>query len=421
MDKEQILDNVRKIVKEYFSHQVSRHFVPGKSKIGVGSPIYNEEEVTEVLNALLETQISQGKAVRTFEGLFATYTGVQHAVAVNSGSSANLIALTTFIENGDAKPGDEIIMPAATFSTVAFPAIQVGLVPVFVDVDADSYNIDANTIEKAVSSNTRLIMPVHSLGNPADMHEIQIIAKKHGLKILEDCCEAHGASINGRKVGSFGDLATLSFYVAHNITTGEGGMIFTNDRRYEHILRSVREFGRMDQEGDRFVHVKHLGIYDKKYIFERLGYNVRMTDLQASFGIHQFRKLEQFNKKRVENVQFFIDEFRRYNHLIQLPAIRRGYQHTFYAFPIIVRNGAPFKRQHLIDFLEHHGIETRPFFAGCLPDQPALSGKAIRCAGELPVSRHLRDNAFFIGCHPDIGEQERQFVVDTFRSFLQRF
>ena len=420
MDKEKALNEIRGIVKDYFSKK-KRIFIPGKTRIGVGSPIFDENEVTAVMNSLLTTSISQGESVRNFERFFADYIGIKHAVAVNSGSSANLLALTSFIENKDAKPGDEIIMPAATFSTVAFPAIQVGLIPVFVDVDKESYNISVDESRKAVSEKTSIIMPVHSLGNPAEMEGITEISNDNGLKMLEDCCEAHGASINGKKVGSFGDMATLSFYVAHNITTGEGGMIFTNSERYEELLRSVREFGRISQQGERYVKTANLGFYDKRYIFERMGYNVRMTDLHASFGIEQFKKLKELNDKRIENADYFIKKLSEYGKFIQLPQIRNGIENTFYTFQIVVRENAPFARQDIVNFLEQSLIETRPFFAGCLPDQPALEGKRIKVIGSLPVSRWLRDNAFFIGCHPGIGEEERNYVVDKISQFLGGF
>ncbi len=420
MDKETVLEKIKENAKQYFA--ATKHtFVPGKTRIGVGSPIYNEDEVTAVMNALLETNISQGKAVKNFETLFANYIGVKHAVATNSGSSANLMALTAFMERGEAKPGDEIIMPAATFSTVAFPAIQVGLVPVFVDVDDKSYNINPDEIKKAISEKTKILMPVHSIGNPCDIGKIKKISDKHDFRILEDCCEAHGASINGRKVGSYGDMATLSFYVAHNITTGEGGMIFTNSDDYEEMLRSIREFGRKKQEKERYVKVDKLGTYDVKYVFERLGYNLRMTDLQASFGIEQFKKLDKFNKTRIEIVDYFNKELKEYGNLIQLPKASPGAVHTYYGYLLAVRQDAPFTRQDIVNYLEQNQIETRAFFGGCLPDQPALHNKNIRVVGNLPVSRWLRDNAFFIGCHPGIGEEERKYVMEKFHSFLKKF
>lgn len=417
---EGVLSEIKEKIKQYIDKRESE-FIPQKSKICVGSPIFDEKEIISVLDSLLQTNISQGKVVKNFENIFADYVGVRHAIAVNSGSSANLLALNTFIENGDAKKGDEVVLPAATFATVAFPIIQLGLVPVFVDVDKESYNIDVNEIKKAVSNKTKIIMAVHSLGNPADMEEIQNISGENNIKILEDCCEAHGTSIKGKKAGSFGDMATLSFFVAHNITTGEGGMVFTNNQNYEYILRSLREFGRTSQEGERFVKTRHLGVYDRRYIFEMVGYNMRMTDIEASIGIEQFKKLENFNKKRVENANYFIKELSGYENQIQLPKIKQDTEHTFYAFPIVIKEKAPFSRQDIVNYLEGNSIETRPFFAGCLPDQPAFHNKTIKVVGDLPVSRWLRDNAFFIGCHPGIGKGEREYIIGKLSSFLNKY
>lgn len=417
---EGILSEIKEKIKQYIDKRESE-FIPQKSKICVGSPIFDEKEIISVLDSLLQTNISQGKVVKNFENIFADYVGVRHAIAVNSGSSANLLALNTFIENGDAKKGDEVVLPAATFATVAFPIIQLGLVPVFVDVDKESYNIDANEIKKAISNKTKIIMAVHSLGNPADMEEIQNISGENNIKILEDCCEAHGTSIKGKKAGSFGDMATLSFFVAHNITTGEGGIVFTNNQNYEYILRSLREFGRTSQEGERFVKTRHLGVYDRRYIFEMVGYNMRMTDIEASIGIEQFKKLENFNKKRVENANYFIKELSGYENQIQLPKIKQDTEHTFYAFPIVIKEKAPFSRQDIVNYLEGNSIETRPFFAGCLPDQPAFHNKTIKAVGDLPVSRWLRDNAFFIGCHPGIGKEEREYITGKLSSFLNKY
>ena len=416
---ESILAEIREIIKNYIANKESS-FIPGKSRIDVGAPIFDENEIISVLGSLLQTKISQGKAVRHFEEIFADYIGVKHAVAVNSGSSANLLALNSFIENGDADKGDEVILPAATFPTVAFPVMQLGLVPVFVDVDKISYNIDVNEARKAVSDKTRIIMPVHSLGNPAEMGEIEKISSENNIKILEDCCEAHGSSIEGKKVGSFGDMSTLSFFVAHNITTGEGGMIFTDNDSHEVILRSLREFGRVSQKGERFVKTKNLGVYDKRYIFERVGFNVRMTDIEALMGIEQFKKLEMLNKKRIQIVNYYINELSCYNNLIQLPKIKENTEHTFYSFPIIVKKNPYFSRQDIVDYLEKNLIETRPFFAGCLPDQPAFHNKRIKVVGSLPVSRWLRDNAFFIGCHPGIQKEGMEYLVEKLSSFFKK-
>ncbi|HEY4504744.1 MAG TPA: DegT/DnrJ/EryC1/StrS family aminotransferase [Candidatus Paceibacterota bacterium] len=416
------IEQVRSLVRDIMQEKKA-DLLP--KKVNVSWPVFDEKEVLRALETLLDMRISQGPMVREFEKLFAEYIGVKYAVAVNSGSSANLLALATLIEAGDVALGSEVIVPAATFSTVASPIIQLGLIPVYVDVDQYSWNIDPREIEKALSSKTRVIMPVHSMGNPADMPAIMKIAKKNKLIVLEDCCEAHGASIGSKIVGSFGDIATLSFFVAHNITTGEGGMVLTNSEKYKDILISLREFGRLPQEiviNQRFTYGDPvLGKYDARYIFERLGYNVRMTDIAAALGIEQFKKLGRLNQVRVSIVKKYQEAFKKYSKFILLPEIRKNTVHNFYGYLFVIKEGATFKRQEFVDFLESKDIETRPFFAGCLPDQPAFRDKPKRVVGKLPISRSLRDNAIFIGCHPALTNEHVRRVIDTFKIFFKRF
>ena len=421
--KEEILMKIEPLLNNYYSKLNKIDFIPEKSRVNIGWPMYDQKEVLKVLNSLLEMRISQGTGVLEFEKNFAEYMGVKHAIAVNSGSSANLLALLAFLDSGDAKVGEDVIIPAATFTTVASPIIQLGLRPVFVDVEEDTYNIDPKEIEKAITSKTKLLMPVHSLGNPANMLEIIKIANKYNLKILEDFCESHGSSINDKKVGSFSDMSTLSFFVAHNITTGEGGMVFTDNDRYNKLLRSLREFGRFNEDGfGRFDYKDEiLGNYDTRYIFQRLGFNVRMTDLAASAGIEQLKKLDMLNNERINICNFYINSLKKYENWIQLPIPKKNTVHTYYGFLIVIKKIAPFSRNEITNFLESRNIETRPFFGGCLPDQPAFRNQNIKVIGELPVSRHLRDYAFFIGCHPGIGKKEREYVVNMIHSFFEKF
>lgn len=350
---------------------------------------------------------------------------MEYAVAANSGSSANLLALATLLEAGKAKQGDEVIVPAATFSTVAAPILQLGLVPVFVDVEPDTYNISPAEAQKALSPRTQVLMPVHSMGNPADMPALMRIARAHGLSVVEDACESHGAMIAGQKAGSFGELSTLSFFVAHNMTTGEGGMVLTNNSEYAGILRSLREFGRRKPESrgsQRFEHTDAvLGDYDARFLFDRLGFNMRMTDLAAAMGIEQLRKLDSMNATRIEISRHFLRALRPYERWLQLPIPKPGTVHTYLGFVLAVRKEAPFTRKEITQFLEKKRIETRPFLAGCLPDQPAFRNAAVKTQGELPVSRWLRDSGFFIGCHPAMGEAEQAYVVQSLSEFLNRY
>ena len=394
---------------------------PGK--VNLSWPMYDEREILNALDSLLDLRLSQGAKVKAFEENFAKYLGVKEAVAVNSGSSANLLALAALKEAHNIPDGAEVIMPAATFSAVASPVLHLKMKPVYVDVDKDTWNIDPREIKKAITKETRIIMVVHSFGNPADMPAIMRLARKHNLCVLEDCCEAHGAMIGTRKVGSFGDMATLSFFVAQNMTTGEGGMILTNKKKYYDLLTSLREFGRLpiDIIRTRRLHYRDrlLGYYDARYITQRLGFNVRMTDVMAALGLEQLKKLDQLNRRRMQVVKKYTAFLSPWQKYLQLPTVRPGTYHNFYGYTVLLRPDAPCTRRELILFLEKNGIETRPFFDGCLPDQPAFRDQPHRSVGRLQVSRFLRDNAVFIGCHPALTAGHIEHVKKTFENFFR--
>lgn len=418
------MSELKRLIKKGLQER-KEELLPKAGQVPVGWPVFDEREVLSALQSLLNMCISQGAKVREFEERCARYIGKKYAVAVNSGSSANLLALSALVASGKVKKGDEVIIPAATFSTVASPILQVGLLPVYVDVDPVSWNIDPTEIIKALGRRTRVIMPVHSFGNPADMRAIMRIARKRGIIVLEDCCEAHGAAIGSKKVGSFGLLSTLSFFVAHNITTGEGGMVFTDDEEQYGVLRSLREFGRLPLEiikEKRFSYKDSvLKEYDARYIFTRLGYNLRMTDIAASLGIPQIQKLDRLNAKRARIVAAYNRAFKKYEKYLVLPTVALGNFHSYYGYPFVMRKSAPFTRLELVSFLEKKGIETRPFFGGCLPDQPAFRKEKKRIVGELPVSRSLRDRAVFIGCHPALSRQHIAHVLSAFAGFFNHY
>ena len=396
-------------------------------KIKLSEPIFDKKEINSAIKTIKSLNISQGKKVKEFESSFAKYIGMKYGIATNSGSSANLITLNALKEYYNLKNGDEVIVPAATFATVAMPIIQLGLKPVYTDIDIKTFNIDPIKIKKAITKKTKIIMIVHTLGNPVDMKEISKIAKKNNLIIFEDCCEAHGASINHKKVGSFSTISAFSFFVAHNITTGEGGMILTSNKKLEKICRSLREFGRVDQEDShkiqkRFKTIGNLKKFDSRYIFERIGYNMRMTDILAAFGVEQVKKLDKLNKFRSENAKklddFFITKTKKY---FSLTKKIRGAFHSYYTYPILINKDAPFKRIDLVFFLEKNGIETRPLFCGCLPDQPAFIKKIGRNSDKLINSRYARDNLIFFGVHPSIKNKDIKYIESVFLNFLKKF
>jgi CDP-6-deoxy-D-xylo-4-hexulose-3-dehydrase len=421
---EKIAVQIEALIKKFYAAAKAGAARPA-DKVALSAPAMDSQEAIRVMRTFLGGWISQGPNVREFEGRFARYVGSAAGIAVNSGSSANLLALHALKEIFSLRDGDEVLLPATTFATVAMPVLQVGLVPVYVDVRRDTMNLDPDQIAGAVSSRTRILMPVHTLGYPADMPRLMELAKRHNLLVLEDCCEAHGSSINGRKAGSFGDIASFSFFVAHNMTTGEGGMITTNNTRLESACRSLREFGRCDQRDvsiNRYYSDDVLKDFDRRYVFDKLGYNVRMTDIAAAMGIEQLNKLDAMNKQRRRNAALYRKILgQRAADFLDLPVEEPGCFHTYYTFPMVLKEGVPFRRRELTEYMEARGIETRPLFAGCLPDQPAFRHTPGRVAGSLPNARFLRDNALFIGVHPDLEPQQVRYAANTIVSFLKKY
>lgn len=375
----------------------------------VGWPLYDEQEIYAALDCLLDLRLSQGPKVREFESAYADYLGLPPgggAVAVNSGSSANLVAFSALIQVGKLRTGDEVICPAATFATVSSPLYQLGLVPVYVDSEMDTLNLDPQQVEKAISDKTKAIMVVHNLGVPAEMDSLMAIAAKHSLIVIEDCCEAHGSYYRGRQVGSIGHMATLSFFVAHNITTGEGGMVFFQDGAIDNRVRSVREFGRSINSSSRYVNAGELGEYDSRYIFETLGYNVRMTDFAAAMGLVQLTKLETLNAQRRTNAQKLRNIISKFDGYFSTVKDDPDHKVGYYGFPILITEKNPLSRNALCRHLEKDGIETRPNMGGCLPDQPGFLGQNHRICGDLKNARYIKENAFFVGVHSGLTDED---------------
>ena len=302
------------------------------------------------------------------------------------------------------------------------PIIQIGLKPVYVDVDIETLNINIDQIKKAITHRTKIIMPVHTLGLPANMKEILKISSKKNILVFEDCCEAHGASIGKKKVGSWGKVSAFSFFVAHNITTGEGGMVLTNDKKvYEECL-AVREFGRINQSNNnlkRYYSDKRLKNYDKRYVFTKIGYNVRMTDLQASVGVIQTYKMDKLNAVRVNNSNYLDQLIKKYlsKDFLTVNKIKNFYN-SRYTFPIILKKNSKYNRKKICDFLEKQKIQTRPMMGGCLPDQPGLRYENGRSVGKLENSRYIRDNCFFVGIHPFVKKTHLKKMVFLLKKFI---
>lgn len=426
-NRESILGNLEKLIEKFYEIESQKEVEPGKRKIQVGIPFYDHQETTNVLKSLLTGWITQGPQVKEFERRYAEYTQSKFGVAVNSGSSANLLVIAALMDERFGKRrlkvGDEVIVPAATFPTTATPLIQLGLVPVFIDADLETYTMLPEEIEKNINKKTKAIIPVHFFGHPADMDPINEIAKKHDLIVMEDSCEAHGAKYKGRTVGSLGDVATFSFFISHNMTTGEGGMIVTSDEHIADASKILRQFGRAclcdycNKRREKTLN-EEMKDYDIRYLFEYLGYSMKMIDMQAAFGLVQLSKLDKMTEMRREIVKIFTKYLAPYSDVIRPQAEKEWAYHSYYSFPMLITDEAKFTRKELVNFLESRNIETRGLMGGSLVHQPAFIGKKFK-TDNLTNTIKIRDNGFFIGCHPSITKEEAEYVGNTFAEFLE--
>ncbi len=409
-------------------------FVPGQGKIPPSGKVVGSPEAANLVEAGLDLWLTAGRFSDDFEARLARWFGVSKAIAVNSGSSANLVALSalTSPQLGERalRKGDEVITAAAGFPTTVNPILQNGLVPVFVDSDLATGNIDVALIEAAIGPRTRAIMAAHTLGNPMDMEAISAIAKRHKLWLIEDCCDAFGSTINGRKCGTFGDLATLSFYPAHHITMGEGGAVFGADAPLMKIAESFRDWGRdcycapgKDNTcGKRFCW--KLGRlpegYDHKYTYSHAGFNLKISDMQAAVGVAQLDRLEGFIQRRIENHARLLARLRDAgaDQFAILPSAIAGAAASWFGFLITLKPQAPCTRNELTGYLEQNGIGTRLLFAGNLTKQPYFEGQVYRSATPLDNADVLMNNAFWVGIWPGLGAAQIDYIADTIATYL---
>lgn len=404
-------------------------FFAGTTPVPVSGPTYGPEEIANAIQAACEFQPAAGPWAEKLESKLASYFGAKRAYLTNSGSSANFLAVAALVSEGWLEPGDEVITVAAAFPTTVAPIVQHGLVPVFVDVDWRSANVDTEWLERARTPRTRAVMLAHTLGNPFDLDAVTSFCKKHNLCFIEDACDAAGAVYRGAKVGSFGHLATLSFYPAHQMTTGEGGAVLVNDTRLARAVVSLRDWGRdcwcapgKDNTCGKRFSQKHGGLpegYDHKYVYSRLGYNLRMTDMQAAIGCAQIEKLGQFVQTRRENWGFYynalckLEDRRR----IGLPAITPHASPSPFGFLIGVRSSHT--RNAVVHALEAKKIGTRPLFAGNLLRQPAMVGVKHAALGGLPGTNVIAEHSFWIGVHPGVTPAMRDYVVETLEEIFR--
>jgi CDP-6-deoxy-D-xylo-4-hexulose-3-dehydrase len=434
---DKLRSQISELVQQYADIAYApKPFVPGQSAVPVSGKVIGAKELQLMVDASLDGWLTTGRFNAMFEKRLAEFLGVKYLITVNSGSSANLVAFSTLTSPklGDRaiKQGDEVIGVAAGFPTTVNPIIQFGAVPVFVDVDLATHNIDASKIESAITPKTRAIMLAHSLGNPFNLDVVTALCKKHNLWLVEDCCDALGATYNGQLVGTFGDIATLSFYPAHHITMGEGGAVFTNNAELKLIAESFRDWGRdcycppgKDNTCDkRFCWTrKELGGdlpdgYDHKYTYSHLGYNLKITDMQAACALAQMDRLEEFIAKRRANFSYLKNRLAGVEQFLHLPETTRNSEPSWFGFPLVLKKSSGVKRTDLINFLEQNKIGTRLLFAGNLTKQPYMAGRKFRISGDLTNTDIVMNQTFWLGTFPGLQEEQLQYIVNKIEEFF---
>jgi CDP-4-dehydro-6-deoxyglucose reductase, E1 len=426
-------NQISKLVEEYAAIALApTPFLPGATMVPPSGKLIDAAEIKNMVEASLDGWITTGRFNFQFEKKLATFLGVKHLITVNSGSSANLVAFSTLTSPklGDRaiKPGDEVISVAAGFPTTVNPILQFGSVPVFVDVDPLTHNIDASKIEAAISPKTKAIMLAHSLGNPFNLDVVTALCKKYKLWLVEDCCDALGSTYRGQLVGTFGDIATLSFYPAHHITMGEGGAVFTNSDKLKKIAESFRDWGRdcycrpgVDNTcGKRFC--QQFGDlpfgYDHKYTYSHLGYNLKISDMQAACGLAQFEKVNQFIQARKDNHAILHEHLKVCEEFLHLPKPTEHSDPSWFGFPITLKENCPVNRLDLLNYLAEHKVGTRLLFAGNLTRQPYMIGAKYRISGDLTNTDKVMNSTFWIGVQPSLTKEMLKFAALKIGTFL---
>lgn len=410
-------------------------FEPGVSAVPVSGKVYGEAEMMSLVDSSLDFWLTTGRFNDAFESRLAAFIGERRKVlTVNSGSSANLLALTALTSHlhrdRALKPGDEVITTATGFPTTVNPTLQNGLVPVFVDVDIPTYNIMPSRIEEAVTDRTRAIMVAHTLGNPFDLGEVMRVAKKYNLWVVEDCCDALGATYDSKPVGTFGDVGTLSFYPAHHITMGEGGAVFTGQSLVLRAMESIRDWGRdcycppgVDNTCKKRFGWK-LGTlphgYDHKYTYSHLGYNLKITDMQAAVGLAQMDRLDSFIDIRRRNFAYLKEVMAQFQEYLILPEATPRSEPSWFGYVLTLRDDAPFDRDDLVKFLNERKIATRLLFGGNLIRQPYMEGRNYRVVGDLTNADTIVNRTFWVGVYPGLGRDQIDYMADMFTAFFRQ-
>lgn len=432
--EEQLRSQILELVGRFAEiSTAAKPFTPGVSVIPPSGKVIGGPELQALVDSSLDGWLTTGRFNEAFQKRLGQYLGAAHVLTTNSGSSSNLVAFSALTSprwgEKQLKPGDEVITVAAGFPTTVNPIVQHGCVPVFVDVSIPTYNIDASLIEQAITPKTKAIMIAHTLGNPFNLAEVTRIAQQHDLWLVEDCCDALGSTYDGKMVGSFGDIATLSFYPAHHITMGEGGAVFTNRERLRRIALSIRDWGRdchcepgVDNTcGNRFGF--QLGDlpcgYDHKYTYSHIGYNLKITDMQAAVALAQMDRLESFVEARKKNFAFLKANLAALSDCLILPEATPNSDPSWFGFPLTLRDTTQNAREKLLVFLDKHRIGTRLLFAGNLTRQPYFKGVQYRAASALTNTDIIMDRTFWLGVYPGLDERHLSYVVEKLTEYFR--
>ena len=436
MNEKTLRNEIFQKVKELYllRKKEENDFVPGESYIPYAGRIYDEKEIISLVDSALDFWLTAGRYAKQFETDFAEFLGVKHCLLTNSGSSANLLAVSALtspkLGEKRLKPGDEVITVAAAFPTTVNPIIQNNLIPVFVDVNLGTYNIQADKIEDAISDKTGAIFIAHTLGNPFDLTKVMKIAEKYDLWVIEDNCDALGSKYNGQYTGTFGHIATFSFYPPHHITTGEGGALVTNDTQLKRLIESFRDWGRdcwcepgCDNScGKRFGW--QLGElpsgYDHKYIYSHIGYNLKITEMQAAIGVEQLKKLPSFIEARKQNFKTLYDGLKKYGDCFILPEIEPEADPSWFGFLLTVREDAGFTKDDIVKYLENSKIATRMLFAGNITKHPCFENVEYRVYGNLGNTDRIMNDTFWIGLYPGLSDHHLKFMLEKIQDFINQ-
>jgi CDP-6-deoxy-D-xylo-4-hexulose-3-dehydrase len=409
-------------LQEYSNKYHHFDFNPNNPVVRLHEPTFRAEEIYEAIQPMLTTYTTMGKKVKKFEQEYCDKFNHKYGIMNNSGSSANLLAIAAIANpqtENNLKPGDEVIVPSLSWSTTLWPLIQSDLIPIIVDCDPDTWNIDLDKLEKAITPKTKAIMLVHVYGNPCNMDKLMHIAKKHNLQVIEDSCESMGAYYKGKAVGTFGRVATFSFFFSHHITTFEGGITVTDDFKLAETMRILRAHGWTREADEHQKYVQKYPDIDPRFIFVNLGYNLRPTEFQAAVGSIQLTKLADFVKKRRENCHYYLKALEKYNDLFTFQQETEDAESSWFGFGLIAKDKAPFKIKELAQYLNSKNIETRPIIAGNIAKHPVMQHYKHRVAGTTEVSDNIMKNGIAFGCHQSINQAGREYVVSAIDEFIK--